>query len=386
MLAAMKFSVMADIPSIGTEANWGFMLGQFKWVYAFLSPIGGYIADRFSRRFTICGSLFVWSAVTWWTGHVTTYDELLLDALAHGHQRGVLHSGGAGADRRLPRRADALARGRAASDGHLLRRHRRRLQRLRGRQPEPRLAVRVRRLRRRRHALRGAAGASAARCAASPRDVRCAGSLRRPIARANCSTNGSFILLVLYFTLPALAGWVVRDWMPAILKEQFDIGQGKAGVSATLYWQVAAIVGAVVGGWLADRWMRRHERGRIFVSAIGMSLIVPAMFGVGNAGTLAVAIGVPHPVRPRLGLLRLQQHADPLPDRAARTARHRLRHHEPRQHQLRRLRRLGLRCAARPRVPLNVIFGAFAGAAILSVVLVLLIRPRPERVADGESR
>jgi MFS family permease len=70
LLAVMKFSVMGDITDIGTDANWGRMLGQFKWVYAFFSPIGGYIADRFSRRITICGSLFAWSVITWITGHV----------------------------------------------------------------------------------------------------------------------------------------------------------------------------------------------------------------------------------------------------------------------------------------------------------------------------
>src|SRR5882672_2041028 len=77
MLAAMKFSVMQDIPSIGLEANWGKILALFKWVYAFLSPIGGYIADRYSRRHVIAGSLFVWSVVTWMTGHVTSYEQLL---------------------------------------------------------------------------------------------------------------------------------------------------------------------------------------------------------------------------------------------------------------------------------------------------------------------
>ena len=96
-------------------------------------------------------------------------------------------------------------------------------------------------------------------------------------------TNGSFLLLVLYFTLPALAGWVVRDWMPAILQQSFNLSQGVAGVSATLYWQAAALVAALGGGWLADRWMRRTERGRIYVSAIGMALIIPALFGVGNS-------------------------------------------------------------------------------------------------------
>src|SRR6185436_11829322 len=77
MLAAMKFSVMRDIPDISLEANWGKILATFKWVYALLSPIGGYLADRYSRRHVIAGSLFVWSSVTWATGHVASYEQLL---------------------------------------------------------------------------------------------------------------------------------------------------------------------------------------------------------------------------------------------------------------------------------------------------------------------
>src|SRR5436190_18702014 len=78
MLAAMKSSMMEDIPDIATKANWGIVLGSFKWVYAILSPVGGYVSDRFSRRHVIVASLFVWSAVTWATGHVNSFNELII--------------------------------------------------------------------------------------------------------------------------------------------------------------------------------------------------------------------------------------------------------------------------------------------------------------------
>src|SRR5436190_8484080 len=77
MLATMKVSMVHDIPSIANKADWGLVLGCFKWTYAILSPFGGFIADRVSRRLVIGLSLFVWSLVTWWTGHVTSFHELM---------------------------------------------------------------------------------------------------------------------------------------------------------------------------------------------------------------------------------------------------------------------------------------------------------------------
>ena len=39
-------------------------------------------------------------------------------------------------------------------------------------------------------------------------------------------------------------------------------------------------------------WMQQEPRGRIYVSAIGMSLIVPAMFGVGYAPQTGSGVAV----------------------------------------------------------------------------------------------
>jgi MFS family permease len=377
MLSSMKFSVMHDLPDIGSDANWGRMLGQFKWVYALLSPIGGYVADRYSRRLTICGSLFVWSAVTGFTGHVATYDGLLLTRSLMGISEAFYIPAALAliADYHLgPTRSRAVGLHQMAIyigvivggfGGYVA--------------DAPALGWRFA------FDACGIAGIVYALPLAfvlrdAPKSAVSTGRLKNSITRSaqELLTNSSFILLVLYFTLPALAGWVVRDWMPAILKQQFNIGQGQAGVSATLYWQAAAIVGALSGGWLADRWMQRHQRGRIFVSATGMILIIPALFGVGNAGSLVVALlflalfglgwgffdcnNMPilcQIVRPELratgyGIMNLvSTSCGGLAD-------------------------WGFGAMRDAKMPLNVIFGTFAATAMISVVLVLLIRPRAE--------
>jgi MFS family permease len=196
-------------------------------------------------------------------------------------------------------------------------------------------------------------------------------------------TNFSFILLVLYFTLPALAGWVVRDWMPDILKEQFGLGQGKAGVSAVLYVQIASLVGVGIGGYLADRWMRHTMRGRIFVSALGMTFFLPALFGVGNAATLLIAVCFL--MLFGLGWGFFDCNNMPILCQIVRP--------ELRATGYGFMNLVSISCggladwgfgALRDRhVPLNVIFGVFAAVALLSVFIVLLIKPRPELAAPN---
>lgn len=200
-------------------------------------------------------------------------------------------------------------------------------------------------------------------------------------------SNGAFVLLVLCFTLPALAGWIVRDWMPAILKAEFNIGQGKAGVSAALFVQVAAIAGALGGGWLADRWVRRTARGRTFVSAIGMALIVPALFGVGySPATGMLGVAVAFLVLFGIGWGFFDVNNMPIlcqivPSRLRATG-----------YGYMNLLSIGAGGLADwlfgamldHKLPLSGILGIFAAATAVSVLLMLCIRPRPAAEA-GDS-
>ncbi len=292
LIATMQKSIMAGVSGFeggDRMEKWGHMLAWFKWTYALASPLAGLVADRLSRRWIICASLFIWSADTWATSLVSTYDQLVVTravmglseafyipaalALIADHHAGATRSRAVGLHQVGIYAGVMLGSlgGFAADD------------------PDIGWAASF--------AFLGGLGVLyAAPLFLLLREARHETEREKaPPSRSVRELLGdrNFLLLLAYFTLPAMAGWVVRDWMPSVLQKELKLTQGLAGFSAVIWWQGAAVLSAVAGGWLADRRMRSSERGRIQVSALGMMLIIPAMLGVGlvlDRGSLPLAI------------------------------------------------------------------------------------------------
>jgi MFS family permease len=289
MLSTIRPSIRADIPTIANDQEFGTLMAMFMWVYAFLSPIGGYIADRFNRRWTVIGSLFVWSAVTWLTGHAHTYVEMKIYRGLMGISEAFyfpaalaliadFHTGGTRA-RAVGIHQTGLYAGLALGGvGGYIAQH---------------------------SSWRncfiwfGAAGVLyAVALMLGLRDANGktdhAPQEKSPVTvistlRALWS-QWAFWVLVIYFTLPAIAGWVTKNWLPTFLADTFNLKEGPAGLSATGYIQLASLGGVFLGGFVADWWMRKTDRGRIYTSSLGVMLLVPALLFLGYSWSMGAAI------------------------------------------------------------------------------------------------
>jgi MFS family permease len=76
--ATMKPSMMTTFAELESAANFGRLMAIFLWIYAWMSPVSGLIADRINRKWLITGSLFVWSAVTMLMGFATDFNQLYI--------------------------------------------------------------------------------------------------------------------------------------------------------------------------------------------------------------------------------------------------------------------------------------------------------------------
>ena len=289
MVSTIRDDIRAGIPTITSDAQFGVMMAIFMWVYAILSPVGGFIADKFNRRWMVIISLFVWSAVTWLTGHAHTYTEMKIYRALMGISEACyipaalaliadFHTGGTRA-RAVGIHQTGIYAGLALGG----------------------IGGYIAQVSSWRNCFTwfGAIGVLYSLVLmAVLRDAPAAplrdGETKKPLAlgatlRALFS-QPAFWILVVYFTLPAIAGWVTKNWLPTFLADTFKLAKGPAGLSATGYIQIASLAGVLFGGILADRWMRVTPRGRIFTSAIGVFLCVPALLGLGFAWSLGAAI------------------------------------------------------------------------------------------------
>jgi predicted MFS family arabinose efflux permease len=289
MLSTIRASIRADIPTIANDQDFGTLMAVFMWVYALLSPVGGFIADKFNRRSTIIGSLLVWSAVTWATGHAATYRQMLCFRALMGISEAFympaalalitdFHTG--------PTRAKAVGIHQSGIYAGLA---------LGG------LGGYIAQTSSWRNCFTwfGVAGVIYAAVLMFTLNDAPMSPSREPAEKGSVTvaetfrallSDAAFWILVVYFTLPAIAGWVAKNWLPTYLADTFKLKEGPAGLSAAGYIQVASFAGVLLGGAIADGWLRATPRGRIYASALGVLLLVPALLGLGHPSNLGAAI------------------------------------------------------------------------------------------------
>ena len=290
MITTMRGSLKETIPM--TDAQFGLLTTAFLLVYAFLSPLAGFLADRFNRSRVIIGSLFVWSLITWLTAHARTYEQLFATRLLMGVSEACFLPASLalvadyhrGATRSL---ATGIVLGGVMIGGAMgglggwiaERSHWSHAFTLFGLIGIGFTFVLV-------WLLRDAPPESAA--ADSPAEAR--PTVRFGEAVKSLFGSRAFLIAFFYWGLLGVAAWMVIGWMPTYLKEHFHLAQGEAGLIATVYVNVAALIGLMVGGAWSDRWSRTNRRACLYVTAIGLALAVPAILLVSTTPVLPVAI------------------------------------------------------------------------------------------------
>ena len=272
----------------------GMQLGMvgtvFLWVYGVVSPFGGYVADRFSRRSVILFSFGIWSVVTLLLGMAQTYTQVLEAQALMGVSEAFylpaalalisdIH-GPATRSRAVGLHQSGLYAGVAMGGitGGWLGQHYgwHRVFFLLG-------AIGIVYLIALTRGLPEPARSSA-------RKVDDGYSIRFFTSMRELLSNGSFLLLVVANGLTAIAYWCIYAWLALFLFERYRVSLALAGFSSTFYIQAASLVSVLGGGWLADEWSRSKYKARAWTQAIGLFVAGPALFTVAHTGSWQILV------------------------------------------------------------------------------------------------
>jgi MFS family permease len=295
MLSTMKPSMMIDIAELQTATNFGRLMAIFLWIYGFMSPVAGMIADKVNRKWLIVVSLFVWSGVTYAMGYAETFQQLYWLRAIMGVSEALY----------IPAGLALIA------DFH---------------SPKTRsLAIGIHMTGLYMGQALGGFGATIAHNYSWQTAFHSFGiigivysvvlilflkekkSTEAPIADSDAIrlpsqtnifkglallfSNISFWIILLYFAVPSLPGWGVKNWLPTLFAENLGIDMSEAGPLSTITIAASSFLGVIFGGILSDRWVQKNLRGRIYTSAIGLGLTIPALLFIGFGHSLFAVVG-----------------------------------------------------------------------------------------------
>lgn len=291
MLSTMKEAMSIDIEELRSATYFGYLMAAFMWIYGLASPLAGLVADRLSRKWLIVGSLFVWSLVTLLMGF--THDFATLYAL-----RAVM-----GVSEALYMPA-ALA---LIADFHT------------GKSRS--LAVGIHMTGLYVGQALGGFGASLSQrfswndtffyfgligavyavvlafllFEAPNREIKNTDTKApksNPLKSfSEIFRSPAFWVILLFFTATSLPGWATKNWLPTLFATNLGIDMTDAGPWATITITIASFCGVFIGGALSDRWVRTNLKGRVYTSAIGLSLMVPALLLLGYGHSFSMVAG-----------------------------------------------------------------------------------------------
>jgi sugar phosphate permease len=100
----------------------------------------------------------------------------------------------------------------------------------------------------------------------------------------------SAVLLMGGFACANFVALVLLSWMPKFLYDKFHLSLAMAGLSATLFVQLASFAGSPLGGWCADRMRTKMAGGRMVVQAAALLCGAPFVFMCGEAKSIGLVV------------------------------------------------------------------------------------------------
>lgn len=296
MLSTMQDAMKLDIVELQKAEAFGALMAVFLWIYGFVSPFAGVVADRVSRKKLVVGSLFVWSAVTYLMGYASDFTQLYwlralmgvsealyipsaLSLIADWHEgksRSLaigIHMTGLYVGQAVGGFGATIA---ATFSWHstfywfgII-----------GIAYSVVLALLL-------HDKPKAAAAVAA--SPNPATLMKKESLWRGLSVV--LSTWAFWVILIYFAVPSLPGWATKNWLPTLFADNLGLDMAQAGPMSTITIAASSFVGVLLGGVLSDKWVLRNIRGRIYTSAIGLGMTIPALVLLGFGHSVVAVVG-----------------------------------------------------------------------------------------------